>query len=92
MKVARHDVPGKSTEMIRPVGNGVSWAARFTRQVRPIIPCPPGRARWYPIPGTSCLATIIQSLRDIGNTPILKRPHFELEHDFVSLDYEPHHH
>jgi len=51
MIVARHEMPGKCQNMIRPVGNGVIDGARVYAPSKtighgrqPIIPYPPGRA------------------------------------------------
>jgi hypothetical protein len=69
MMVARHEMPGKGSDMIRPVGNGVVRGATFcplsltiapARQ--PIIPYPTGRVldgafqafhAWLPSSGPS---------------------------------------
>jgi hypothetical protein len=71
MKVARHEVPGTCADMIRPGGDGLNRGTElcltsktFRRPNRPIIPYPTGRNSRCHIPGISCLATFIRSLRD----------------------------
>jgi hypothetical protein len=73
MMVARHEMPGKRSDMIRPVGNGVICGAMLCPPCetiaparQPIIPYPSGRASAWHIPGISYLATIIWSRRDKG--------------------------
>jgi hypothetical protein len=50
MKVARHEVPG----------NALTNQPQFD----PLTPCPAGRTHDLAIPGSSCQATFIVSLRD----------------------------
>jgi hypothetical protein len=72
MMGARHEMPGKSAEMIRPVGNcmidgrGRRFVLNGGRSVaRPDHTVPRGTGLSMPLfPGISCLATIIPSLRD----------------------------
>jgi hypothetical protein len=78
MKVARHEVPGTCADMIRPGGNGLSRGAELCltsktirRPNRPIRPYPTGRNSRYRIPGISCLATFIRSLRDSARASLI---------------------
>jgi len=66
MMVARHEMPGKGPDMIRPVGNGVIGGAMLCSPSKTIAPLAnrsyralTGRASGCHVPGISCLATII---------------------------------
>jgi len=69
--VARHEIPGKRADMIRPVGNGVIRSATPVHRPRRNN-TPANQSYRFPIgrlvdpmfPGILCLATIILSLRD----------------------------
>jgi hypothetical protein len=75
MMVAWHEVPGNRPVKIRPVGYGMIVSPLSRNQgayslnkpqfdSHPLTPCPTGRTHDLAIPGTSCQATIILSLRD----------------------------
>ena len=77
MKVAWHEVPGNRPVKIRPVGYGMIVSPLSRKPGRahslnkpqfdiPLTPCPTGRTHDLAVPGTSCQATFILSLRDTG--------------------------
>jgi hypothetical protein len=84
--VARHEMPGKGLDMIRPVGNGVIRSAALwspsetiTRAGQPIIPYPTGRLlrgtfqafhAWLPSAGPSGTKVSFLRLTPLGGRRI----------------------
>jgi hypothetical protein len=79
--VARHEMPEMCHAEARPVGHGmIDWRAgpivsKGGQRVAPqITPFPTGRIVSDPLPGISCLATLVTSLRDKSRRARSKRP------------------
>ena len=70
MMVARHEMPGKGADTIRPVGNGMMWDPKLVHRKNDTKSSKPSHRSlrdglWLRrVPGISCQATIILSLRD----------------------------
>src|SRR5580692_6789246 len=76
MMVARHGMSGMCRPEARPVGYGMigqrTWGyclERCTKRGATDHTVPYGTGHAYPVPGISCLATLVSSLRDQKSEP-----------------------
>jgi len=101
--VAKHEMPGKYADMIRPVGNGVIGGARVYPRSRtighprqPIIPYPTGRAYRYNVsrhfmPGYHHLVPPgqIRLRHDVGAEKSARIRHWRLHVPFLAFTAVP---